>query len=77
MRWASIALVTVWGCTAAEPSAPPRTRVTYSEAYGKADKATAVAADELVRVAPVPPDRAAQTFQIRKGFRIADRKSVV
>lgn len=70
MRWASIALLAVWSCTAAEPSAPPRTRVTYSEAYGKADKATAVAAGELVRVAPVPPDRAAQTFQIRKGFRI-------
>lgn len=48
----------------------PQTRVSYSEAYGKSGQATSVTAGELVRFPPVPPDRASETFQIRKGFRM-------
>jgi len=52
------------------PAATPKTRVTYSEAYGAAAKATSVAAGDLPRFPPVPADRALETFRIRRGFRL-------
>jgi putative membrane-bound dehydrogenase-like protein len=69
----SVAIATAWAawtCLGAEPGPSPQTRVSYSEAYGKSGQATSVAAGELVRFPPVPPDRAIETFQIRKGFRM-------
>ena len=70
VRYAVAALAVTWACSGAESTSPPKTRVSYSEAYGKTDRATNVAAADLVRFAPVPPDRARETFQIRKGFHL-------
>lgn len=66
----SAAVVAAVACVGAEPASPPKTRVSYSEAYGKTDKATRVEAGELERFTPVSADRAADTFRIRKGFRL-------
>jgi putative membrane-bound dehydrogenase-like protein len=66
----SVAIATAWACLGAESVPSPQTRVSYSEAYGKSGQATSVMAGELVRLPPVPPDRASETFQIRKGFRM-------
>lgn len=57
-------------CLGAEPTSAPKTRVSYSEAYGKTDKATRVDPGELQRFPPVPADRALETFRIRKGFHL-------
>ena len=70
VRYAVAALAVTWACSGAESTSPPKTRVSYSEAYGKTDRATNVAAADLARFAPVPPDRARETFQIRKGFQL-------
>ena len=53
---------------AAQPA--PKTRVTYSEAYGKTGKAPEVSAQDLPRFAPVEPAKALETFQVKKGFRL-------
>ncbi|MCX6863989.1 MAG: HEAT repeat domain-containing protein, partial [Verrucomicrobia bacterium] len=66
----SVAMVVAGTCCGAEAVPSPKTRVSYSEAYGKTDRATNVAAADLARFAPVPPDKALETFQIRKGFRL-------
>ena len=65
-----IAMAVAGICRGAEAVSSPKTRVSYSEAYGKTDRATNVAAADLARFAPVSPDRALETFQIRKGFRL-------
>jgi len=67
---ASVALAVVGVCFGAEPTSAPKTRVTYSEAYGKTDKSTRVDAGELQRFPAVPADRALETFRIRQGFRL-------
>lgn len=67
----ALAMATVAGRAAeTPPAATPKTRVTYSEAYGAAAKATSVAAGDLPRFPPVPADRALETFRIRRGFRL-------
>ena len=70
LRAVSAAMVAAATCLGAESASAPKTRVSYSEAYGKTDKATQVEAGELERFPPVPADRAADTFRIRKGFRL-------
>jgi hypothetical protein len=70
VRYTVAVLAITWGCSGAESTSHPKTRVSYSEAYGKTDRATNVAAADLTRFAPVPPDRARETFQIRKGFHL-------
>ena len=69
--WIAVSLA---GCVidgfGAEAIPSPKTRVTYSEAYGKAGNATSVAEGELPRFAPVPAGRALETFRIRPGFRL-------
>ncbi len=63
-------MVAAVACLGAEPASTPKTRVSYSEAYGKTDKATRVEAGEMERFPAVPADRALETFRIRKGFRL-------
>ena len=70
LRRASAALAVAGVCLGAEPASDPKTRVSYSEAYGKTDKATRVEAGELQRFPAVPADRALETFRVRKGFRL-------
>ena len=48
----------------------PKTRVTYSEAYGKTGAPPEVSAKDLPRFPAVEPAQALGTFQIKKGFRL-------
>ncbi|MEN9574640.1 MAG: hypothetical protein RL514_2495 [Verrucomicrobiota bacterium] len=54
--------------SSAQPA--PKTRVTYSEAYGKTGAPPAVTAQEMPRFPAVEPTNAAATFQVKKGFRL-------
>ena len=56
------------GVHAAQPA--PKTRVTYSEAYGKTGAPPEVAAKDLPRFPAVELAKAVETFQIKKGFRL-------
>ena len=55
---------------AANAQPAPKTRVTYTEAYGKAGAQPEVAAKDLPRFPAVEPAKAAETFQIKKGYRL-------
>lgn len=48
----------------------PKTRVTYSEAYGKTGAPPEVTAKDMPRFPAVEPANAAATFQVKKGFRL-------
>jgi putative membrane-bound dehydrogenase-like protein len=48
----------------------PKTRVTYSEAYGKSGAQPELTAKDLPRFPAVEPAKAAETFQVKKGFRL-------
>ena len=48
----------------------PKTRVTYSEAYGKTGTPPEVTAKDMPRFPAVEPANAAATFQVKKGFRL-------
>lgn len=48
----------------------PKTRVTYSEAYGKTGTPPEVTAKDMPRFPAVEPARAVETFQVKKGFRL-------
>ncbi len=53
------------------PAQPaPKTRVTYSEAYGKSGAQPEVTAKDLPRFPAVEPAKAVETFQIKQGFRL-------
>lgn len=54
--------------SAAQPA--PKTRVTYSEAYGKNGAQPEVTAKDLPHFPPVEPAKVLETFQVKKGFRI-------
>jgi len=59
------------GTSLAAPAQPaPKTRVTYSEAYGKSGAQPELTAKDLPRFPAVEPAKAAETFQIKKGFRL-------
>jgi putative membrane-bound dehydrogenase-like protein len=63
---AAVALAT--GLAAAQPA--PKTRITYSEAYGKTGTPPELTAKDLPRFPAVEPAKAVETFQIKKGFRL-------
>ncbi len=48
----------------------PKTRVTYSEAYGKNGAQPELTAKDLPRFPAVEPAKALETFQVKKGFRL-------
>jgi len=54
--------------TAAQPA--PKTRVTYSEAYGKTGTPPEVTAKDMPRFPAVEPAKAVGTFQVKQGFRL-------
>lgn len=62
-----LALATV-GHAADAPA--PRTRVSYSEAYGKTGAQPELTTNDMPRFAAVPADKALETFQIKRGFRL-------
>ena len=48
----------------------PKSRVTYSEAYGKSGAQPELTAKDLPRFPAVEPAKAADTFQVKPGFRL-------
>ncbi len=60
--------LSVRAVSAAQPV--PKTRVTYSEAYGKSAAPLEVSAQDLPRFPAVESAKALETFQVKKGFRL-------
>ncbi|MFM8468988.1 MAG: PVC-type heme-binding CxxCH protein [Limisphaerales bacterium] len=69
----SLSLLAGLGCFVAfaAPAQPaPKTRVNYSEVYGKAGAQPEVTAKDLPRFPAVEPAKAVETFQVQKGYRL-------
>ncbi|MFA6547209.1 MAG: PVC-type heme-binding CxxCH protein, partial [Limisphaerales bacterium] len=56
------------GSEAAQPA--PKSRLSYSEAYGKAGAQPELTAKDMPHLPAVEPARAVETFQVKKGFRL-------
>jgi len=52
------------------PQSAPQTRVSFSEVYGKSGKQPELTTKDLPRFPAVKPANAAETFQVKKGFRL-------
>ncbi|MBI5802390.1 MAG: c-type cytochrome [Verrucomicrobia bacterium] len=68
LRWLAALAVAAEISVVAQPA--PKTRVTYSEAYGKSGSPPELTAKDMPRFPAVEPTNAAATFQVKKGFRL-------
>jgi putative membrane-bound dehydrogenase-like protein len=70
MWWAIVASGLGAAGVAIAAAPPAKTKVTYSEAYGKGGAQPEVTAKDLPRFPALEPAQALASFQVRKGFRL-------